>query len=389
VQYAKITLKKGEDKRILAGHPWIYDNEVQQTEPAQPGDIVDVYSSVGRFLGRGYINPASKILVRLLTRKKEEIGREFFRRRVQMAWNYRRSLGFIDSCRLIYGEADLLPALIVDKFGDYLCVQILALGMDVRREMIFDVLEEVVQPKGIYERSDVPVREKEGLPQRKGPVRGSFDPKVCITENGIRLMVDLENGQKTGYFLDQRQNRAALAPYVNGARVLDTFCHTGGFALNAAKNGAAYVEAVDISQTAIDEVNENAAINGFTNITGVCANVFDLLREYAAAGKKFDVVVLDPPAFCKNKAGLKSAYRGYKEINLQALKIINEGGYLVTCSCSHYMTPALFSSMLADAAADSHRSVRVIEVRSQSPDHPILMGADETSYLKCLIAHVI
>lgn len=385
-----IILKKGEEDRLLAGQLWIYDNEIDYADDEfLPGDIVEVYSSKNRFMGRGYINPFSKISVRLLTRNREEIDREFFKKRIQEAWDYRRMLGYDINCRVVFGEADFLPALIVDKYGDYLSIQTLALGMEIRKDMIVDILEEIFQPKGIYERNDVPVREKEGLPQQKGFLLGEFDTTVEIVENGVKMYVDIENGQKTGYFLDQKENRAALKNYVKGKRVLDTFSHTGGFALHAALYGAASVEAVDISAHATEFIQKNADLNGFTNLSTITANVFDLLTEYAEKGKKYDVIILDPPAFCKTRSAQKNAYRGYKDINLRAMKMVEDGGILMTCSCSHYMYTDLFLSMLKEAAADAKKDIRIIEHRIQSKDHPVGLNADESLYLKCFILQVL
>ena len=388
---AKVFLKKGEEDRILLGHPWVFGNEVRNIEGAvTPADIVDVYDSKNRYLGSGYINPQSKILVRLLTREHEEINKEFFRKRILQAWDYRKKLVDTSSCRVIFGEADFLPALIVDKFGDYLSIQTLSLGIEKYRDIILELLEEILEPKGIYERNDVQIREKEGLEQKKGFIKGPFDTTVEIMENEVKMLVDIENGQKTGYFLDQRENRAALKPFVKDARVLDTFTHTGGFALHAAYYGAREVTAVDISAHAIEYVQRNAEINGLQHkIKGVVGNVFDVLKEYQVANEKFDVVILDPPAFCKTKSAVEGAYRGYKDINLRGMKILNPGGFLVTCSCSHYMYPGLFMEMLQDAAKDAKRMVRQVEFRTQAKDHPVLYGSDESMYLKCVILQVI
>jgi len=388
---ARVILKKGEEERILMGHPWVFGNEVKIVEGAvEPADIVDVYDFRNHFIGRGYINPRSKILVRLLTREHEEITRDFFRKRILQAWAYRKKLVDTSSCRVIFGEADFLPALIVDKFGDYLSIQTLSLGIEKYRDMIIELLEEILEPKGIYERNDVQIREKEGLEQRKGFIKGPFDTTVEIMENEVKMLVDIENGQKTGYFLDQRENRAALKPFVKDARVLDTFTHTGGFALHAAYYGAAEVTAVDISGHAIEYVKRNSVLNGLQDrINGVVGNVFDVLKEYQAANEKFDVVILDPPAFCKTKSAVEGAYRGYKDINLRGMKILKPGGFLVTCSCSHYMYPGLFMEMLQDAAMDARRMVRQVEFRTQAKDHPVLYGSDESMYLKCVILQVI
>lgn len=388
---AKIILKKGEEHRILMGHPWIFNNEVKTIEGSfQPADIVDVFDFKNHFLGKGYINPESKILVRLLTREHEEINKEFFRKKILQAWEYRKKLVDTSSCRVIFGEADFLPALIVDKFGDYLSIQTLSLGIEKYKDIIVELLEEILEPKGIYERNDVKIREKEGLEQKKGFIKGPFDTNVLITENEVKMLVDIENGQKTGYFLDQRENRAALKPFVRDARVLDTFTHTGGFALHAAYYGAKEVTAVDISEHAIEYVKRNAEVNGLQDkIKGVVGNVFDVLKEYQMTNEKFDVVILDPPAFCKTKSALEGAYRGYKDINLRGMKILKPGGFLVTCSCSHYMYPALFMEMIQDAAMDARKIVRQVEFRTQAKDHPVLYGSDESMYLKCMIMQVI
>lgn len=387
---ANIILKKGEEDRLIAGQLWIYDNEIDYADDDfVPGDIVDVYTSKRRFMGRGYINPFSKISVRLLTRRQQEIDRAFFKQRILDAWEYRKMLGYTDNCRVVYGEADFLPALIVDKFGDYLSIQTLALGIDIHKQEIVDILDEIFHPQGIYERNDVPVREKEGLKQHKGFLLHEFDTTVQIVENGVKMYVDLANGQKTGYFLDQRENRAALRPYVKGKRVLDTFSHTGGFALHAALYGAASVEAVDISAHATDFIMQNARLNGFENFTTTTANVFDLLSQYVKEGRQYDVVVLDPPAFCKTRAAQKNAYRGYKEINLKAMKLLPDGGILMTCSCSHYMYQELFLQMLKEAAADAGKDIRIIESRIQAKDHPVGLNSDESLYLKCFILQVL
>ena len=388
---AKIVMKKGEEQRIQLGHPWIFDNEVKTIDGSfEPADIVEVFGFKDRFLGRGYINPRSKILVRLLTREHEEINKEFFRKKIIQAWEYRKKLVDTKSCRVIFGEADFLPALIVDKFGDYLSIQTLSLGIEKYKDIIVELLDEILEPKGIYERNDVKIREKEGLQQKKGFIKGPFDTTVEIIENEVKMLVDIENGQKTGYFLDQRENRAALKPFVKDARVLDTFTHTGGFALHAAYYGAKEVTAVDISEHAIEYVKRNAEINGLQDkVKGVVGNVFDVLKEYQTANEKFDVVILDPPAFCKTKSAVEGAYRGYKDINLRGMKILKPGGFLVTCSCSHYMYPGLFMEMIQDAAMDARKIVRQVEFRTQAKDHPVLYGSDESMYLKCVIMQVL
>lgn len=385
-----LTLKKNEEKRLLEGHPWVYANEVAKIDGKDvQGSIAKVYSSDGRYIGSGYINHASKIIVRLLTRSDEVIDREFFKKKIESAWKKRQKLGFSESCRVVFGEADGLPALIVDKYGDYLSVQFLALGMEKRKDMIVDILVEIFSPKGIYERSDVKVREKEGLPLVKGFLYGNFDPVVEITENGIRMLVDLENGQKTGYFLDQKENRLNIRRYIDeNSEVLDCFCHTGGFSLNAAKAGAKEVVSCDISETALSKVCENAALNGFTNITTECADVFEKLRDYKKEGRRFDLIILDPPAFTKTSDKVKEAIKGYNDINVNALKIVKSGGYLATFSCSHYLTVPLFLDMIRRAAIESGRKVSLLELRTQSRDHPSLLGTDESLYLKCAILEV-
>lgn len=386
---AEVYLKRGEENDIFAGHLWIFDNEVDRIIGRfEPGDIVDIYTNRADFLGRGYINPKSKILVRILTSKKEPINKEFLTQRIKQAFDYRKRLGLINSYRVVFGEADFLPALIIDKFADCYVLQTLALGIDKMKSDIVDILKEIASPRCIYERNDVQLREKEGMSQQKGVLYGSEPGIVEIEENGIKFLVDIENGQKTGYFLDQTENRAAIAPFVKDAEVLDCFCHTGSFALHAAKYGAKSVEAVDISDLALEFVKKNAALGGFDNIAVKKANVFDLLNEYQGSGRLFDAVILDPPAFCKSKSALAGAYRGYKEINLRGMILTKPGGFLITCSCSHYMTPELFLQMLQEAAFDVRRKVRIIEIRYQSKDHPVAINADESLYLKCVILQV-
>ena len=386
---AGIYLKRGEEKDIQSGHLWIFDNEVEKISGGfEPGDIVDIFTFAGIFIGRGYINPKSRILVRFLTDKREDINREFLAKKIQAAFAYRKKLGLDSAYRAVFAEADYLPALIIDKYGDCFVLQTLALGMDRRKDDIVDILKQLASPRCIYERNDVPLREKEGLAQQKGVLYGEAPGIVTIRENGIKMLVDIENGQKTGYFLDQRENRAAIAPFCRDADVLDCFCHTGGFAVHAAHYGAKSVEAVDISPLALQYVRENAALNCFDTIQSKQANVFDLLNDYERDGRRFDTIILDPPAFCKNKAALPGAYRGYKEINLRAMKLVNPGGFLITCSCSHYMTPELFRKMLQEAASDVRRSVRIVEIRYQAKDHPVAVTADESLYLKCMILQI-
>lgn len=380
-----VTLKPGEEKDLRTGRLWIFDNEIAGMQgDVTPGGIVELVSARGAFLGRGFCNMRSKIRVRLLTREREEINDAFFRRRLSQAIDLRRRLGHFGACRLVFGEADFLPGLTVDKFGDVLVMQVAALGIERFKDAIVNCLAELLHPRTIYERDDLPTREKEGLPQQTGVLYGEQPGLVEISENGLRVLVDVENGQKTGYFLDQRENRAALAPFSSG-KVLDCFCHTGGFALHAAKYGADTVEAVDISASALEMVRKNAALNGLTNITTTEANVFDLLKAYQQEGRQYDLVILDPPAFAKSKSALKSAVRGYKEINLRGMQLVRPGGFLVTCSCSHFMTPDLFLDMIKRAAADVGRTARILEIRYQAKDHPIGIGADESLYLKCVI----
>ncbi|MBP5308651.1 MAG: class I SAM-dependent rRNA methyltransferase [Clostridia bacterium] len=385
-----LTLKKNEEKRIVNGHPWVYANEVSKTDGKDAqGSIAKVLAFDGRFIGYGYINHLSKIIVRILTYRDEPIDRNFFFNRIKSSVDLRLALGYSDNYRAVFGENDLLPGLIVDKYGDYLSVQFLTLGMDVRKEMIVDILVEIFKPKGIYERSDVSVRAKEGLLPVKGVLYGSFDPVVTITENGIKMLVDLENGQKTGYFLDQKENRANLSHYVKGKSVLDCFSNVGGFALNAAKYGAESVLAVDISQTAVDYVKRNAELNGFGNITTLCADVFEKLREFRKDNVKFDVIILDPPAFTKSKDTVKEAYKGYKDINIQALKLVNKGGFLITCSCSQHLTVNLFNEMIKESVTQSGVRAKMIEFRTQSRDHGTLIGLDEGLYLKVAVLAII
>jgi len=378
--------------RIRNGHPWVYDNQVLRAEgDPQPGGIVQVLDVKKGPLGQGYYNPASKIRVRMLTKDLDEpIDGGFFLRKVREAWAYREQLVDTTSCRVVFGEADGLPALVVDKFGDVIALQTLSLGMDRWKHSIVDALREVTGVTKFYERNDVPIREKEGLDQRKGFLGGPFDTRFTIVENGLRLEVDVAEGQKTGHFLDQRLNHAAIAPIVRDRRVLDCFTHTGGFALHAAMYGAEQVEGLDISAEAVRLATANAERNKLNDAcTFRTANVFDFLTEASKAGRQWDVVVLDPPAFVKSRSALESATRGYKEINLRAMKCLPRGGFLVTCSCSQHMGPDLFRKMVADAARDAHRELREVYYGTQPPDHPIHWSIPETHYLKCLIVQVL
>lgn len=385
----EIYLKKNEEKRIAAGHSWVYANEVARIEGKDKnGSLASVFSYDGRFIGKGYINHASKILVRIFIRGDETDDRQFYLNRLRAAWDYRRKLGYENCCRVVFAEADNLPALIVDKYGDYLSVQCLSLGIDMRKAMITDCLVEIFRPRGIFERSDVALRKKEGLSEVKGVLYGEVPDIAEIEENGLKMLVDIKNGQKTGYFLDQKENRFASRRYAAGGEVLDCFCNSGGFSLNCA-TVAKHVTACDISQAALDNVMRNARLNGLENIDTVCGDAFELLRFFRRSGRKFDLVILDPPAFCKSAAEVKDAYRGYKDINLQGMKLVGSGGFLITCSCSHYMTATLFERMLAEAAKESGRVVKSVEIKTQAPDHPSLLCADETHYLKFYVLNII
>ena len=385
----QIYLKKNEEKRIVAGHSWVYANEVARIEGKDKnGSLASVYSNDGRFIGKGYINHASKILVRIFLRGEGDDGKEFYLNAIARANDYRKRLGYQNAYRMVFAEADNLPALIIDRYGDYLVMQCLSLGIDMRKSLICECLVELFHPKGIYERSDVSVRKKEGLPEVKGLLYGEVPDYCQITENGIKMLVDVKNGQKTGYFLDQKENRFAVRRYCTGAdEVLDCFCNSGGFSLNASLV-AKSVTACDVSPLALKNVEDNAKLNGIENIKTLQGDVFELLRQFKKDKKFFDTVILDPPAFCKTADEVKDAYRGYKDINLTAMKIVKSGGFLITCSCSHYMTMPLFEKMLIEAARESGRRVRSVEVKTQAPDHPSLLCADETQYLKFFVLQV-
>lgn len=388
---AKAILAKGKEKRVEYGHPWIYKSDIASVETgANPGDIVDIYSSVNKFLGKGFYNPKSQISLRILTYEHEQIDYGFFYNRIQAAWEYRKRVADTNSCRLIFAESDFLPGLVVDKFSDILVMQTSSLGVERYKTELVDILCDLIKPQGVYERNDIHVRELEGLQQVKGFLRGSFDTNVPMTENGIKFIVDVAEGQKTGYFLDQKENRAALKPFVKDAKVLDCFSHTGSFALHAGGYGAASVLGLDISDHAVETATANARLNGLENICSFkSANVFDMLRDYDDSGESFDTIILDPPAFTKSKNTVEGAIRGYKEINLRAMKILNSGGFLVTCSCSHHIDPEMFMDIVYNAGIDSRRKVRLIEGRSQAKDHPILLAAPETEYLKCAILQIV
>ncbi|MEO6832394.1 MAG: class I SAM-dependent rRNA methyltransferase [Chitinophagaceae bacterium] len=389
---AKYFLRKKISDRVVSGHPWIFANELgEQQGDAQPGDMVDVYSSNGSFVGRGYVNPASQIRIRLVTRVKEEvIDATFFKRRIQQAWDYRKQIGYTENCRLIFGEADFMPALIIDKFNDYFVIQTLSLGMEVWKEAIVAALQEIFSPKGIYERNDVPVRELEGMVQQKGFLSAPFDTNIIINENGLRFHVDIENGQKTGYFLDQQDNRRAIKEIVRGADVLGAFTYTGTFEIHAAHYGAKSVLGLDISENAVAQANKNATLNGVADRCRFeTMNAFDVLKQWGKDGRKYDVVMLDPPAFTKSRESIQKAVTGYNEINLRGMKLIRSGGFLVTSSCTNLVPPEMFLDIIGKAAKDAKRTLRQVAYETQSADHPILWNVPTTKYLKFLIVQVI
>ena len=382
-------LRRGREQRVLGGHPWIFRSDIEREDGAADGLPVRVLTSAGRFLAMAVYNPRSQISLRILSRRDEPIDGAFIRGRVRRALDYRRRFADLNSCRLIFAESDGLPAVIADKFGDVIVVQILCLGMERFKADIVDALAQELSPRGIYERNDVPVRELEGLTQQTGLLFGEVPDRVEMQENGVRFLVDVKEGQKTGFFLDQKENRAAIAPFVPGMRVLDCFTHTGSFALHAARYGAAEVTGVDISEHACACALENARLNGVEDrVRFECANAFDFLRAQQTAKAQYDVVILDPPAFTKTRSAVEGALRGYKEINLRGMKLTRDGGYFVTCSCSQHVTPDLFRGMLMDAQKDAHVQLRQIEWRTQGRDHPILLSSPETQYLKCGIFQV-
>lgn len=388
----QVYLKKKISRRIESGHPWVFANEVGKVEgPLDGGDIVDLLNHDGKFIGRGYANPKSQILVRLLTRNKsEQVDDEFFMKRIRDAWEYRKKLGYTENCRLIFGEADFLPALIIDKFNDYFVLQTLALGIDRWKPAIVKALETIFSPKGIYERNDVPVRELEGLPQHKGFLSAPFETSILIRENGLSFKVDIENGQKTGYFLDQQDNRRAIRSIVQGADVLGAFTYTGTFEIHAAHYGAKSVLGLDISTSAVEQANRNAELNGYGNICRFEAvNAFDVLKQWGKDGRQYDVVMLDPPAFTKSRENIQKAITGYKEINLRGMKLIRPGGFLVTTSCTNLVQPELFLEIIEMAAKDARRTLRQVVYQTQASDHPIIWGQENTHYLKFLIVQVL
>lgn len=393
---ATIILKKGEGRTLKSGGAWVFDNEIAQVKGEyENGDIVSVEDFDGYFMGWGFYNPKSKISVRIMSRRKEnEITEEFLEKRVRDAWEYRKQTVDTSCCRVIFGEADWLPGLVVDKFSDVLVVESLALGIDRLKPVILDRLKKVlaedgITVRGIYERSDAKVRLQEGMERFKGFIGEPFDTKVQITENGVKYIVDVEDGQKTGFFLDQKYNRLAVQKLCPGKKVLDCFTHTGSFALNAGLAGAASVLGVDASMTGVKQAEENAALNGLSDrVKFQCADVFDLLPELEQKGESFDVVILDPPAFTKSRSSIKNAVKGYREINLRGMRLVRDGGFLVTCSCSHFMDPELFAKTIREAAHGAHKRLRQVEFRTQAADHPILWAADESYYLKFYIFQV-
>ncbi len=392
----KVILKKGEGRTIKSGGMWVYDNEIAKIDGEfTNGDLVAVHDFDDYFMGIGFINTKSKITVRLMSRKNVEIDDPFLETRLSAAWEYRKKTVDTSSCRLVFGEADFLPGIVIDKFSDILVVESLALGIDLMKNRILTILTDLMKKdgiviRGIYERSDAKVRLQEGMERVKGFIGEPFDTKVEITENGIHYIVDVEDGQKTGFFLDQKNNRAAIHKLCKDARVLDCFTHTGSFALNAGIAGAREVIGVDASQLGIDQAIENAKLNHLEDrVSFQCADVFELLPALEEKGEKFDVVILDPPAFTKSRNSIKNAAKGYREINLRGMKLIHDGGFLVTCSCSHFMDPELFAKTLKEAAHGAHKRLRQVEFRTQCADHPILWAADESYYLKFYIFQVV
>ncbi|MGN0428752.1 MAG: class I SAM-dependent rRNA methyltransferase [Acetatifactor sp.] len=392
-----VTLKKGEGRTIKAGGAWIFDNEIAEINGRfTNGDVVTVQDFDGYPMGKGFINQNSKIRIRMMTRKADvEIDHGFLEMRVRNAWEYRKTVGDISSCRVIFGEADFLPGLVIDKYEDVLVVECLALGMEQFKREIVDILREVLAEdgiivRGVYERSDANERVKEGLPKVKGFIGEPFDTNVEIVENGVHYMVDVVNGQKTGFFLDQKYNRLAMQRICKGKRVLDCFTHMGTFALNAGIAGASEVTGLDISEYAVEQATANALRNHLEDrVHFRCANVLDELPRLAAAGEKYDVVILDPPAFTKSREATKNAIKGYREINMKGLKLVKDGGYLATCSCSHFMTQELLAKTVKEAAKAVHKRLRQVEFRTQAADHPILWAAEESYYLKFFIFQVV
>ena len=388
-----LLLRKGKEIRILSGHPWVYASEVEREKGSfEDGDVVDVRDHSGRFLGRGYANRRSEIVARILTDRKEPVDEALFRARIEAALTHRKAVVHdTDAYRVIFSEGDLMPGLIVDRYGAYLVVQFLTLGMEKHKDTIVRCLGELVRPEGIYERSDVTVRQYEGLPPSSGFLQGTFETQIPVHEHSVGFVADIAGGQKTGLFLDQRENRYAIRELISGARVLDCFCYGGGFGIHAARFGASEVVGIDQSEEAVAAANRNAELNG---VSEKCrfevGNAFDRLSAYDEAhNSPFDVAILDPPAFTRSSDAVGRAIKGYKEINLRAMKILVPGGYLVTCSCSYHISETTFRNVVLEAARDARRAIRLVESRTQARDHPILLGARETQYLKCLILQVI
>lgn len=396
MEYAVVKLKKGEGRQLRAGGMWVFDNEIDTVIGTyENGGLVEVHDMNEFPLGIGFINDKSKIRIRILTRNINQIiDEDFFKMRVKNAWDYRKNVSDTSSCRLIFGEADFFPGLVIDKFEDILVVESLALGIDKYKLMIVDLVKETLKQdgiiiRGVYERSDAKVRLNEGMERVKGFIGEEFDTKVPIIENGVKYIVDVKDGQKTGFFLDQKYNRLAIQKLCKGKKVLDCFTHTGSFALNAGIAGADYVLGVDASELGVAQATENAVLNNLSStVKFQCADVFDLLPALEEKGEKFDVIILDPPAFTKSRNSIKNATKGYKEINLRAMKLIKDGGFLATCSCSHFMSYELFTETINKAARNVHKRLRQVEYRTQAPDHPILWAADESYYLKFYIFQV-
>ena len=391
-----VNLKKGEGRTLKAGGMWVYDNEIASTMgEIVDGGLVEVHDFDGYFMGIGYINRRSKITVRMMSRRTREIDRAFIEQRVRACVDYRKHTVDMSSCRLVFGEADFLPGIVIDKFSDVLVVESLALGIDRFKPLIVELLKQVLKEegmpiRGVYERSDAKVRLQEGMERFKGFIGEEFDTKVSIVENGVKYMVDVKDGQKTGFFLDQKYNRAAIRPMCKDAKVLACFAHTGSFALNAGMAGAKSVLGVDASELGVAQATENAALNGLSDrVSFICEDVFELLPRLEKEGELFDVVILDPPAFTKSRNSIKNAVKGYREINLRAMKLVKNGGYLATCSCSHFMTYELFTQTIGQAAKNVHKRLRQVEYRHQAPDHPILWAAEESYYLKFYIFQVM
>lgn len=389
-------LKKGEGRTLKAGGLWVYDNEIAEVQgDFDDGDLIAVEDFDGYPMGTGFINRHSKIRIRMMTRTPDlAVDEAFLRQRLQNAWEYRKKTVDTSCCRLIFGEADFFPGLVVDKFSDILVVESLALGIDRMKGTILRLLTEIlaedgVSIRGVFERSDAKVREQEGMERTKGFLSAPFDPIVEITENGVKYQVDVENGQKTGFFLDQKYNRLAIQKLCRGAKVLDCFTHTGSFALNAGMGGASSVLGVDASELGVRQAEKNAELNGLSDVVKFrCADVFELLPELEEEGEQFDVIILDPPAFAKSQNSVKNAVKGYREINRRAMRLVRDGGFLATCSCSHFMTYELFTKTIHQAAQNVHRRLRQVEFRTQAPDHPILWAAEESYYLKFYIFQV-